>query len=172
MNQSLIIQLRDGAAPQWMVCNDDGHVAIEAVSGDLTQATAMSTGRRVVVILAPGEALATESDAPAKGAAKLAQVIPYALEERVADEIENLHFAIGERDSVTGRVAVVAARHAGPADRSARRRHADPAYRRWTAAGAAGAVHNRCLRDGAVDAGTGGRGPRARDAWIVAICRP
>jgi len=107
MSQSLIIQLRDGAAPQWMVCNEDGQVAIEAVSGDLPQATAMSTGRRVVVILAPGEALATDSDAPAKGAAKLAQVIPYALEERVADEIENLHFAIGERDSVTGRVPVV-----------------------------------------------------------------
>jgi general secretion pathway protein L len=107
MSQSLIIQLRDGAAPQWMVCNEDGQVAIEAVSGDLTQATAMTTGRRVVVILPAGDALATESDAPAKGAAKLAQVIPYALEERVADEIENLHFAIGERDSATGRVPVV-----------------------------------------------------------------
>jgi general secretion pathway protein L len=51
--------------------------------------------------------LATDSDAPAKGAAKLAQVVPYALEERVADEIEQLHFAIGNRDSVTGRVPVV-----------------------------------------------------------------
>ena len=51
--------------------------------------------------------LATESDAPAKGAAKLAQVIPYALEERVADEIENLHFAIGDRDAASGRVPVV-----------------------------------------------------------------
>ena len=102
MTESLIIQLRDGASPQWMVCNDDGHVVVEAVSGELAQATAMSTGRRVAVILPAGEALATDSDAPAKGAAKLAQVIPYALEERVADEIENLHFAIGDRDSATG----------------------------------------------------------------------
>ena len=93
--------------PSWMVCNDDGHVVVEAVSGELMQATAMSTGRRVAVILPAGEALATESDAPAKGAAKLAQVVPYALEERVADEIEHLHFAIGDRDSATGRVPVV-----------------------------------------------------------------
>jgi general secretion pathway protein L len=107
MNESLIIQLRDGAAPQWMVCNEDGQVVVEAVSGELVQATAMSTGRRVVAILPAGEALATESDAPAKSANKLAQVIPYALEERVADEIENLHFAIGDRDAVTGRVPVV-----------------------------------------------------------------
>ena len=107
MTESLIIHLRDGAQPQWMVCNDDGHVVVNAVSGELAQATAMATGRRVAVILPASEVLATESDAPAKGAAKLAQVIPYALEERVADEIENLHFAIGERDAATGRVPVV-----------------------------------------------------------------
>jgi general secretion pathway protein L len=107
MSESLVIQLRDGASPQWMVCNDDGHVVVEAMSGELAQATAMSTGRRVAVILPAGEALATDSDAPAKGAAKLAQVVPYALEERVADEIEQLHFAIGDRDSATGRVPVV-----------------------------------------------------------------
>jgi len=107
MSESLVIQLREGESPQWMVCNGDGQVVVEAVSGELVQATAMSTGRRVAVILPAGEALATESDAPAKGAAKLAQVVPYALEERVADEIEHLHFAIGVRDPATGRVPVV-----------------------------------------------------------------
>ncbi len=139
-------------------------------------------GRRVAVILPASEALATDSDAPAKGAAKLAQVIPYALEERVADEIENLHFAIGERDAATGRVPVrgdrarahrraarraarrraqspgyllrshAAAGDAGPDDRAARRRHADAAHRRRAAAGVARAVDHRCLRDGAADA--------------------
>src|SRR6187399_827102 len=107
MSESLIIHLRDGAQPQWMVCNDDGHVVVNAVSGDLAQATAMATGRRVAAILPATEVLATDSDAPAKNAAKLAQVIPYALEERVADEIENLHFAIGERSAETRRVPVV-----------------------------------------------------------------
>ncbi len=107
MAESLIIHLRDGAAPQWMVCNDDGQVVVNAVSGELAQAVPLATARRVAVILPAHEALVTESDAPAKNAAKLAQVVPYALEERVADEIENLHFAIGERDSTTGRVPVV-----------------------------------------------------------------
>src|SRR5690349_21632726 len=105
--ESLIIHLRDGAAPRWMVCNPDGHVVVNAMSGELMQATAMATGRKVAVILPANEALVTESDAPAKSAAKLAQVIPYALEERVADEIENLHFALGHRDAATGRVPVV-----------------------------------------------------------------
>jgi general secretion pathway protein L len=107
MAESLIIHLRDGASPQWMVCNEDGQVVIDAVSGELSQAAPLGTTRRVVVILPAGDALVTESEAPAKSSAKLAQVIPYALEERVADEIENLHFAIGERNATTGRVAAV-----------------------------------------------------------------
>jgi len=106
MSESLIIQLRDGAAPHWMVCNSDGHVIVNAMQGELAQAVPLSVGRRIVVIVPAGDVLATESDAPAKNAAKLAQVIPYALEERVADEIENLHFAIGERSAETGRVQV------------------------------------------------------------------
>jgi len=106
MSETLVIHLRDGAPACWMVCNSDGQVVVDSVSGDLAQATAMSTGRRVAVIVPAGEVLATDSDAPAKGAAKLAQVVPYALEERVADEIENLHFAIGERAADTARVPV------------------------------------------------------------------
>lgn len=107
MSESLIIQLRDGAPARWMVCNDDGHVLVNAMSGELVQAVPLSVGRRVAVIVPASAVLATESDAPAKNAAKLAQVIPFALEERVADEIENLHFAIGERHPDTGRVPVI-----------------------------------------------------------------
>jgi general secretion pathway protein L len=112
MSESLVIHLRDGASPQWLVCNSDGQIVVQAVSGTLEQATAMAAGRRVAVIVPSGDVLVTDSDAPAKGAAKLAQVIPYALEERVADEIENLHFAIGERNSATGRVPVTIVKRA------------------------------------------------------------
>jgi len=106
MAESLIIQLREGAAPRWMVCNEDGQVLVNAVSGELVQAAPLAAGRRVAVIVPATDVLSAESDAPAKSAAKLAQVIPFALEERVADEIENLHFAIGERAADTGRVPV------------------------------------------------------------------
>jgi general secretion pathway protein L len=105
MSESLVIQFREGAAPQWLVCDADGRVTVDAMSGTLEQAAPMAAGRRVVLIVPASDALVTESDAPAKGAAKLAQVVPYALEERVADEIENLHFAIGER-AENGRVPV------------------------------------------------------------------
>jgi general secretion pathway protein L len=107
MAETLIIQLRDGDAPRWMVCNEDGQVLVNAVSGELANAAPLATGRRVAAILPASDVLVAESDAPAKSAAKLAQVIPFALEERVADEIENLHFAIGERDPNSGRIPVL-----------------------------------------------------------------
>lgn len=107
MAESLIIQLRDGVAAHWMVCGDDGHVLVNAISGELAQAVPLSAGRRVVAIVPASEVLAADSEAPAKSAAKLAQVIPFALEERVADEVENLHFALGTRDANTGRVPVM-----------------------------------------------------------------
>jgi len=107
MAESLIIRLRHGDAPSWMVCNEDGQVLVNAVSGELVQAAPLAAGRRVVLVVSPGDALVTDSEAPAKSAAKLAQVIPYALEERVAAEIEDLHFAIGDRNADTGRVPVV-----------------------------------------------------------------
>jgi type II secretion system protein L len=116
MSESLIIQLRTDGAPRWMVCNDDGHVLVNAVSGELAQAVPLSVGAASRSSCPASDVLITESDAPAKSAAKLAQVIPYALEERVADEIENLHFAIGERSAETGAVPVaVVARHASKA---------------------------------------------------------
>lgn len=107
MSETLVIQLRDGAAPAWMVCSHDGHVLVNAASGDLAQAAALATGRRVALIVPSTDVLITESDAPARSAAKLAQVIPFALEERVAAEVEDLHFALGTRDAKTGRVPVL-----------------------------------------------------------------
>ena len=116
----------------------------------------MSAGRRVAVIVPASEVLSLDTEVPAKSTAKLAQVVPYALEERVADEIENLHFATRRAVGGAGRFSVLvvrraridgwlaelraaglepklstprppAARHAGPVDRAARRRHAHAA---------------------------------------------
>jgi len=107
MAESLIIQLRAGESPRWLVCNDDGQVVVDAIAGELVQAAPLSAGRRVAVIVPASEVLSLDTEVPAKSSAKLAQVVPFALEERVADEIENLHFALGERSAETGKVNVL-----------------------------------------------------------------
>jgi len=50
-----------------------------------------------VAVILPRRSAGTDSDAPAKVRQARAGR-SYALEERVADEIEHLHFAIGDRD--------------------------------------------------------------------------
>ncbi len=62
-------------------------------------------------VVVPGtDVLLTEPELPAKAGAKLQQIVPYALEEQLAEDIDELHFAIGKRvgDAPTTPVAVVA----------------------------------------------------------------
>ncbi len=66
--------------------------------------------RRVCVLVPGTDVLLAEPDLPVKAGAKLATLVPYALEEHLADAIEDLHFAIGKRpgEGARTRVAVVA----------------------------------------------------------------
>ena len=58
-------------------------------------------------VLVPGtDVLLAEPDLPLKPGVKLQQLVPYALEEHLADDIDDLHFALGKR---AGRVRARAA---------------------------------------------------------------
>ena len=62
-------------------------------------------------VLVPGtDVLLAEPDVPGKGGTKLQQVVPYALEEQLADDIDDLHFAIGKRVGESPRVPVAVVR--------------------------------------------------------------
>ncbi len=63
------------------------------------------------VILLPTTAfLVTQISVPSKKRQKIIQAVPYLLEDQLIDEVENLHFALGERDTETNllTVAVIA----------------------------------------------------------------
>ena len=54
-------------------------------------------------VLVPGtDALLAEPVLPLKSGAKLAQVVPFALEEQLATDVEDLHFAVGKREGRPG----------------------------------------------------------------------
>ena len=71
---------------------------------------ATETLTRKTIVLAPGtDVLLAEPMVPLKAGGKLAQVVPFALEEQLANDVDELHFAIGKRDARPGvPVAVVA----------------------------------------------------------------
>jgi len=75
-------------------------------SGPLGLAAARAPGRRVCLLVGGAEVLLAETEVPVKAGAKLPQLVPYALEEHLAEDIEDLHFALGKRSGESSRIPV------------------------------------------------------------------
>jgi general secretion pathway protein L len=93
----------------WLVADSRGTATSPPQSGPLSLAAPRSTGRRICVLVPGTDVLVAEPELPTKAGTKLHQLVPYALEEQLADDIDDLHFAIGKRpaDSTRTPVAVV-----------------------------------------------------------------
>jgi general secretion pathway protein L len=62
----------------------------------LTDAAGESAGQRVVVLVSGADALLTRVSIPGSSSRqKLLRAVPYALEEQVSEDVEDLHFAVG-----------------------------------------------------------------------------
>jgi general secretion pathway protein L len=98
------------AEASWILADARGNALSAPQSGPLELAAQRAGGRHVCVLVPGTDVLLTEPELPAKAGAKLQQIVPYALEEQLADDIDELHFAIGKRgaDSPATPVAVVA----------------------------------------------------------------
>jgi general secretion pathway protein L len=95
----------------WLVVDARGAPTGPPQSGPLSLAAPRAAGRRVCALVPGAEVLLAEPEVPVRAGAKLQQLVPYALEEHLAEDIDDLHFAIGKRspgDSTRAPVAVVA----------------------------------------------------------------
>ncbi len=110
MAEFLVIRLGadENAHASWIAVDDAGTRRTPPVMGPLHEAAKDVRDRQVIVLVPAGETSTLACDLPAKGARLLA-ALPFALEEQVADEIENLHFAPGVRRSNGGIPVVVVA---------------------------------------------------------------
>ena len=107
----LIRMSSDPAAPvSWVVADGAGRLVMPAQSGPLMQVSPLGASRRVCVLVPASDVLLAEADVPAKAGAKVQQIVPFALEEQLAEDVDSLHFAVGRRspDSTRTPVAVVA----------------------------------------------------------------
>ncbi len=93
----------------WLTVDPRGNPSGPPQSGPLSLAAPRSVGRRICVLVPGTDVLLAEPEVPMKAGTKLQQVVPYALEEQLADDIDDLHFAIGKRaaDSARTPVAVI-----------------------------------------------------------------
>ena len=111
MAEFLVIRLGadENAHASWIAVDDAGTRRTPPVMGPLEEAQKDVGDREVIVLVPAGETSTLACDLPAKGA-RLRAALPFALEEQVADEIENLHFAPGPRRAA-GDLAVVVVAH-------------------------------------------------------------
>jgi general secretion pathway protein L len=114
MPEFLVVRLHSAAAStvgadaEWIVVDGTGARRGNVQSGPLELAPPMAVSRKVIVLVPGTDALLAEPVLPVKSGAKLAQVVPFALEEHLAADVENLHFAVGKRETRPGTpVAVV-----------------------------------------------------------------
>lgn len=112
MTEYLVIQLGEQAdSPvSWIVVDDRGTRRGQPGSGSLADAAREVRERPVIALVPAAEVSNFSVNLPAKGARLLA-ALPFALEDKVADDVEDLHFCAGERrENGAMPVAVVARR--------------------------------------------------------------
>lgn len=117
MRESLFIRLRTAPPPadalvEWCVQAPVTTTTFgrrDVQSGPLEEALMLAVHRRVVVIVPGSDVLLSEVNLAIRQPAKLLQAVPYALEDQLAEDPDDLHFAVGAR-TADGRtpVAIVA----------------------------------------------------------------
>jgi len=106
MTEYVVIRLAaEDQAVQWILADSNGTRLSNESSGSLEQVAAEIGDRSVIVLVPSVDLLSTTVHIPARSNSKIKAALPFALEEDLAEDVENLHFAIGERQE-NGRLPV------------------------------------------------------------------
>jgi len=106
VSEYLVVRLAETSSEAtWIALDSDGHPLAQANSGPLEEAASEAAGRRVILLVDGLSVTTTSANLPAKGKARILKMLPYSLEDVVAEDVENLLFCPGARGS-DGAVAV------------------------------------------------------------------
>jgi general secretion pathway protein L len=109
MSEWLLLRFDHGPTGNvaWMTASESGQPLMPPQLGSLAQLAELASTRRVCALVPASDVTTLEADLPLKAGAKLLQAVPFAVEDQLAENVEDLHFALGER--VEGQRATVAA---------------------------------------------------------------
>ena len=104
MASTLLIHY-DPAKPEqatWSHVNNQGELTSRITSGSLHDAADFAEQHKVTVLLDSTNVHLNHVQLPTSNRQKMLRAIPYALEEQLAEDIEDFHFVIGKTDSHYG----------------------------------------------------------------------
>jgi general secretion pathway protein L len=112
MPQSLLLRL---PAPgqeetEWLTLDESGAPALTRQRGPLSLAAAVGRTAKVIVLAPGSQILLAEPDLPPGTGAKIARAVPFALEEQLTEDVDQLCFAIGRRRAGGGTPVAVVSR--------------------------------------------------------------
>ena len=94
--EHLVVRLAaSNGMASWQVVDAHGAPLPLSGAGELEQAAALAERRKVVLLLPAGEVFRDRMDLPERGKRAAARGARYALEDRIAGDIDDLHFATG-----------------------------------------------------------------------------
>ncbi len=97
--QLLVIKLKStGAIPEYALLGKK-QASDHFTPSDWKRIRSLTRGRRVLVLIPSTDVLITSVNIPSKNKKQLLQAIPFSLEDTLADDIENLHFAVKQNDA-------------------------------------------------------------------------
>jgi general secretion pathway protein L len=107
MTEYVVVRLAaEDQEVQWILADSNGTQLSKSSSGSLKQVAAQIGDRSVIVLVPSLEMLSTTVHIPARSSSKINAALPFALEENLAEDVENFHFAVGERQE-NGRLPVL-----------------------------------------------------------------
>ncbi|HUX73911.1 MAG TPA: type II secretion system protein GspL [Steroidobacteraceae bacterium] len=102
MTQTLLLRLAAAGeiAGEWLSVDETGAALGPTERGPLAHAAAAAAAAARVVVLVPAtQVLLAEPELPPGSGARLARAVPFALEEQLTEDIDQLCFAIGRRNA-------------------------------------------------------------------------
>ena len=100
MSEVLVIRLsEDMNEASWLVVNEQGHRLSHPASGPLSAAAHQAEGRGVIVLVPGAQATVARVQLPTGRKMRIQQMLPFALEDAVAEDVDGLQFAAGPRDA-------------------------------------------------------------------------
>lgn len=111
MSEYLVVRLAaESSNAAWVVLDSAGHRVSQPASGPLSEIGPAAENRRVILLVPGLSVVAARASLPVKSQARLQQMLPYSLEDTVAEDVERLHFAAGPRNDAGDMAVAIVAR--------------------------------------------------------------